>query len=164
MFFACYLVFGDNTPNCTCHTQENPSIARVLKILTVAAPPCLSESRIFSTQTMRSDFDLFLAFFGSWPLSNHPIGILLLQFDNTTFIYHLLATPTKLHTPDTSRSDTMYRYVGALRRFSIFCCFFELFEEPIFENFSHIFAIDHCQLRQSMFHCLISIHKCQYII
>ena len=98
------------------------------------------ESRIFSTQTMRSDFDLFLAFFGSWPLSNHPIGILLLQFDNTTFIYHLLATPTKLHTPDTYRSDTMYRYVGALRRFSIFCCFFEFFEEPIFEHFSPFFC------------------------
>ena len=97
------------------------------------------ESRIFSTQTMRSDFDLFLAFFGSWPLPNHLIGILLSHFGNVTFKYHLLAPPTKLHTPDTSRSDTMCRYVGALRRFSILCCFFWIFRRSNFRAFFTIF-------------------------
>jgi len=87
-----------------------------------------------------SDFDLFLAFFDSQPLLNRQIGILLPHFGNATFIYHLHATTTTLHSLDTPRTDKKYRYVGALRRFSIFCCFFEFFEEPIFEHFSPFFC------------------------
>ena len=76
-----------------------------------------------------SDFDLFLAFFDSQPLSNRQIGILLPHFGNTTFIYHLHATTTTLHSLDTPRTDKKHRYVGALRRFSIFCLFFSYFSK-----------------------------------
>ena len=88
----------------------------------------------------RSDFDLFLAFFDSQPLSNRQIGILLLHFDNTTFIYHIFATSTKLHSLDTPTIDKKYRYVGALRQFLIFTVFFDFFEEPIFDHFSPFFC------------------------
>ena len=76
-----------------------------------------------------SDFDLFLAFFDSQPLSNRQIGILLSHFGNATFIYHLHATTTTLHSLDTPRTDKKHRYVGALRRFSIFCLFFSYFSK-----------------------------------
>ena len=105
-------------------------------------PHASRESQIFSTQTKRSkrsDFDLFLEFFDSQPLSNHQIGILLLRFDNTTFIYHLRATSTKLHSLDTPTSDKKYRYVGALRQFLIFCCFFWIFQNDHFRAFFTIF-------------------------
>ena len=86
-----------------------------------------------------SDFDLFLAFFDSQPLSNRQIGILLPHFGNATFIYHLHATTTTLHSLDTPRIDKKYRYVGALHRFSIFYCFFDIFRRANFRAFFAIF-------------------------
>ena len=86
-----------------------------------------------------SDFDLFLAFFDSQPLSNRQIGILLPHFGNTTFIYHLHATTTTLHSLVTPRIDKKYRYVGALHRFSIFYCFFDIFRRSNFRAFFAIF-------------------------
>ena len=83
--------------------------------------------------------DLFLAFFDSQPLSNRQIGILLPHFGNATFIYHLHATSTTLHSLDTPRTDKKYRYVGALRQFLIFCCFFWIFQNDHFRAFFTIF-------------------------
>ena len=86
-----------------------------------------------------ADFDLFLAFFDSQPLSNRQIGILLPHFGNTTFIYHLHATTTTLHSLNTPRIDKKYQYVGALHRFSIFYCFFDIFRRANFRPFFTIF-------------------------
>ena len=42
MFFTCYLVLGDTTPNCTCQTQDKRLVVLVPKIPTVTAPAGLS--------------------------------------------------------------------------------------------------------------------------
>ena len=97
---------GDTTPNCPCQTQERRLVALVTKIFTVAYPPYLWETPIFSAQNEEIRFwSIFSIFWELTPAkspdrySTVPCWSCNLQISSTGHAYQVTCPryPQKRH-------------------------------------------------------------------
>ena len=106
MFFTCYLVLGDTTPNCTCQTQDKRLVVLVPKIPTVTAPACLSAiTDFFDTNEVVRCWSIFSIFWELTPAkspdrySTVPRWSCNLEISSTGHTYQVICPryPQKRH-------------------------------------------------------------------
>ena len=133
---------GDTTPNCLCHTQERRLVALVLKIFTVACPPYLWETPIFSAQNEEIRFwSIFSIFWELTPAKSRdcystvPRWSCNLQISSTGHAYQVTCPryPQKWHNVSVyGRIALIFNILLFFRRtnFHVFSSFFSNWRVP----------------------------------